>query len=209
MKVGIIGGTFDPIHLGHLNAAQEIAEEYALEEVVIIPSSSPPHKRGELVSSADRLTMCRLATEDNPLFSVSDMEIVRGGISYTIDTIREFKGLRGEDCEIFFIIGSDALADIWTWKDTEQLFKECNFVVDLRGEDSVSDIEGYLKTKSIDSTITMGGSPFKVYIIKTTLLDISSTKIRKKIGGGLVTNYLLPQKVEDYIAKNSLYGYNR
>jgi len=208
MKIGIMGGTFDPIHLGHLNAAQEIAEEYNLGEVVVIPSSSPPHKRRELVSPADRLTMCQLATEDNPLFNVSDMEIARGGTSYTIDTIREFKRTRGDDCEIFFIIGSDAFTDIWSWKDTEQLFKECNFIVDLRGGDTVSDVEGYLKAKSTDRIISMDNSPFKVYVTETTVLDISSSRIRKKIGGGMAIHYLLPQKVEDYIAKNGLYSYN-
>lgn len=205
MRVGIIGGTFDPIHLGHLNAAQEIAEQYRLEEIIIIPASLPPHKERDLTLSEDRLNMCRLATEDNPLFNVSDIEISRGGISYTIDTIKEFKKRKKEDCDIFFIIGSDAFADIGTWKDTEGLFNECNFIVDIREGDSVADIQAEIKKNGRDTS----DSPFNIYITETTLLDISSTLIRKKTSEGMATSYLLPPKVENYIAKNGLYGYNR
>src|SRR5260370_12803152 len=132
-RIGVMGGTFDPIHHGHLVAASEVGHFYWLSEVIFVPTGQPWQKKGRRVSAAeDRYLMTVIATASNPRFSVSRVDIDRPGPTYTIDTLRELRSLRGPDAELFFITGADALAQLMTWQDADELFKLAHFVGSTR-----------------------------------------------------------------------------
>src|SRR5215510_1256068 len=133
MNIGIFGGTFDPIHWGHLRSAEEVSESFGLERVYFIPASIPPHKRGQTHTPArDRLAMVRLAIAGKPRFAVSTVELRRPGVSYSVDTLREFARRLKRTDRLFFIIGLDAFREIGTWKDFGEIFPLCHFIVTSR-----------------------------------------------------------------------------
>lgn len=199
MKLGIMGGTFDPIHYGHLAMAESAREIFKLEEVLFIPSARPPHKVGrQIASEAHRLMMTFLATKSNPYFNVSPMEMLRDGFSYTLDTINELHRKFGDSTELFFIIGSDALADLSTWHNSKELVGKAHFLTATRpctslNFDSLVDFFGDVALSHIHQFDTPG-------------LDISSTVIRDKIKAGKSVKYLLPEAVENYINNERLYN---
>ena len=210
----MFGGTFNPIHLGHLRGAEEIRETFNLSEVVFIPAAVPPHKMAEeVIEARHRLEMVRLATATNPHFSTTDIELSRSGKSYSIDTIRYFR----ERCRgsLFFILGGDAFVEIETWKEFQHLFSLCNFVVMTR--------PGFQKTLSTsplpealvpvfryDQEVKgwVHTSGHTLCFKEITILDISSTKVRELIERGESMRYLVPGEVEAYIQKNRLYRKN-
>ncbi len=225
MRIGIIGGTFNPIHYGHLNSAVEIREMFGLEKVIFIPSFIPPHKNvKDVLGPQHRLKMTELAVESNPGFSVSSIEIDRKGLSYSIETINEFKRIFSKEVELFFIIGIDAFLEIHTWKDVKRLFQSCNFIVstrpDYRRDNLHEVIFNLLREKYNDiqfeivrddeisgcSKIAISISKYAVFAARTTPLNISSTDIRERISEGRTVKYLLPEKVESYIMNNRLYN---
>jgi len=190
-KIGVLGGTFDPIHVGHLVLAEQVREKFQLEQVIFIPSASPPHKTEQKLSSAeDRLKMTKLAVEGNPYFSVSDIELKREGLSYTVETLRKLKDLY-KNSEIYFLTGSDVLNEITTWKDPEEIYKLAKIVIAVRPGFDKFDSEDHFAKKSI--------------IVNITGVDISSTQIREKVKKGESIKYLVPLKVEEYIKKRNLY----
>ena len=192
MRIGIIGGTFNPIHYGHLVSASEVCNKFKLDKVIFIPSALNPLKStSNLAEAHHRLKMIKLAISDNPLFEASDIEIKRGGASYTIDTIKAFVKKYGKDVNIYFIIGTDAFLEINSWASPDALLKMCKFIVTTRPGYDVK------KVKQV----------FKNYteITKITYLEISSSDIRKRITSGTPIKYLLPESVEDYICKHRLY----
>jgi len=190
-KLGILGGTFDPIHMGHLVLAEQVREKFQLERVIFIPSASPPHKTEQELSLADdRFEMTKLALEGNPYFFVSDIELKREGLSYTVETLRELKKLY-KDSEIYFLTGSDVLNEITTWKDPEEIYKLAKIVIGVRPGFDKFDPENHFAKKSI--------------IVNITGIDISSTQIREKVSKGESIKYLVPLKVEEYIRKRNLY----
>jgi len=190
-KIGILGGTFDPIHLGHLVLAEQVKEKLRLDQVIFIPSANPPHKTKRKLSPAkDRFRMTKLALKNNPGFSISDIEVKRKGLSYTVDTLRELKNLF-PDQKIFFLTGSDVLNEIQTWKDPEQIYKLVKVVIAIRPCFDIFDFENYFAKKSI--------------IVPINGVKISSTQIREKIRRGQSIRYLVPAKVEEYIKKKNLY----
>ncbi|MBI5182985.1 MAG: nicotinate-nucleotide adenylyltransferase [Nitrospinae bacterium] len=224
MRIGIIGGTFNPIHYGHLNFAVEITEIFRLEKVIFIPTFISPHKDvKDVIEPHHRLKMTELAVESNPRFSVSPIEIERKGFSYSIETINELKRIFDKEIELFFIMGIDAFLEVHTWKDVKRLFQSCNFIVSTRPSyrrDNFSDVilnflrEKYkdiqfelLRDDEISGTpkITISISNYAIFAVKTTSLNISSTEIRKRISEGRTVKYLLPEKVENYIMDNKLY----
>jgi nicotinate-nucleotide adenylyltransferase len=189
--LGILGGTFDPIHMGHLVLAEQVREKFQLERIIFIPSASPPHKTEQELSPADdRFEMTKLALEGNPYFFVSDIELKREGLSYTVETLRELKELY-KDSEIYFLTGSDVLNEITTWKDPEEIYKLAKIVIGVRPGFDKFDPENHFAKKSI--------------IINITGIDISSTQIREKVRKGESIKYLVPSKVEEYIRKRNLY----
>ena len=190
-KIGILGGTFDPVHLGHLVLAEQVMEKLKLDRVIFIPSASPPHKTERKLSSAhDRFRMTKLALEGNPKFSISDMELKREGLSYTVDTLKTLKKAY-RNSEIYFLTGSDMLDEIRTWRDPEQIYKLAKMVIAIRPGFDDFDCNNHFAKKSI--------------IVPITGMDISSTRIREMVQKGESIRYLVPLKVEEYIKKKKLY----
>jgi len=211
-RVGLFGGTFNPIHLGHLRGVEEIREAFQLEEVIFIPSSIPPHKVTEkIIDAKHRLEMVRLATSCNPHFSTSDVELSRSGKSYSIDTIRFFR--EKHQNALFFILGRDAFVEIETWKEFQNLFSFCHFIVMARpGSNILSStlpealIPNFRYDPEEKAWTHLSGH--LIYLREILFLDISSTKIRELIQGGKSARYLIPNEVEAYIQKQGLYRKN-
>jgi len=186
-----MGGTFDPIHHGHLVAASEVADRYALDEVVFVPTGHPWPKGDVAVSPAeDRYLMTVIATASNPRFTVSRVDVDRDGPTYTVDTLRDLRGVYGPDAELFFITGADALARILSWKDAEQMFKLAHFVGVTRPGFELND--DHLP----DDTVSL---------IRVPAMAISSTACRMRVAEGKPVWYLVPDGVVQYIAKRNLY----
>ncbi|MDL1970865.1 MAG: nicotinate-nucleotide adenylyltransferase [Candidatus Desulfofervidaceae bacterium] len=211
MKLGIVGGTFNPIHFGHLRAAEEIREELRLDEVLFIPSNIPPHRPLEsLVPFFHRYQMVKMATVDNPYFAVSGIEGKRPGKSYTIDTL---KALYPEypNAVFYFIIGLDAFLEINTWKKPQELFKLTHFVVIPRkgfGKKqilhAVKTVYPHLNVKMQQDIIQMPHGK-NIHFCPISSLDISATQIRNLVKANKSIRYLVPRAVEEYIYQNGFY----
>jgi nicotinate-nucleotide adenylyltransferase len=207
----LFGGTFNPIHLGHLRGAEEIWQAFQLEEVIFVPSSIPPHKvTGNIIEAKHRLEMVKLAISGNPHFSASDLELSRPGRSFSIDTLRFFQE-RQKDT-FFFILGRDAFAEIETWKDFQDLFSYCHFIVMARpGFQKDISSSPFPKALIPDFRHAPGEKAWihrsgrRVYFKEISFLDISSTKVRELIEKGESVKYLIPAEVEAYIQKHGLY----
>lgn len=196
-KYGIFGGSFNPIHYGHLMICEYIKEEMGLDKVIFIPTGNPPHK--DLgVSAEDRYEMVKLAISPNPDFEISDIETTRINLSYTVDTIRELKKIYKEE-KLYFLIGLDSLFQLKTWKKIGDLSQEIEFVVALR--------PGYIDKEDINREIDFLRENFgtKINLIKTPLYEISSTDLRDRIHEGKSLRYLIPKKVLDYIEESGFY----
>jgi len=206
-RVGLFGGTFDPIHFGHLRAAEEVAEVLSLEKVIFVLSAFPPHKRGEeLLPAGDRWEMLRRALKGNPLFEPSDVEIRRGGKSYTVETLSYYRE-RFKEEEIFFILGADAFLEMHTWKEYKRFPLFCSLAVISRpGFEpqgaKVTEEMGFKKGKEGEYLHPSGG---RLLFLSTTPIGISSTEIRKRVREGRSIRYLLPPEVERYIRDRELY----
>jgi nicotinate-nucleotide adenylyltransferase len=189
-RIGVMGGTFDPIHHGHLVAASEVATAFNLDEVVFVPTGEPWQKAGHGVSPAEhRYLMTVIATASNPRFTVSRVDIDRKGPTYTIDTLKDLCAERPE-ASLFFITGADVLAQILSWKDTETLFPLAHFIGVTR--------PGH----TLDSR---GLPPDRVSLMEVPAMAISSTDCRVRVGRGEPVWYLVPDGVVQYIAKYDLY----
>ena len=217
MKIGLFGGTFDPIHWGHLRSAEEVSETFGLDRVYFIPAAVPPHKRGQTATPArDRLQMVRLAVAKNPKFSVSTAEISRAGVSYSIDTVREFAATLDKNDALYFIIGLDAFREIGTWKDFAAIFPLCNFIVTSRpGSKEKDPLKGtgiaVKKLFCYDSERKdyRHKSGTRVYFDELTDIAISASEIRALVKEGKSIRYLVPPKVEGYIKRRALYNNGR
>jgi nicotinate-nucleotide adenylyltransferase len=212
LRLGILGGTFDPIHMGHLRTAEEIGQELDLEKVYLIPSASPPHKTEEPVTPfSHRLTMTRLAIVGSSLLDVLDLEGRRTGPSYSIETLRELNAAFKPDPNIFFILGIDAFLEINTWKEYERLFEYAHFVIIPRPGYGKEKIEPFLMKsgleidKSLKASIFLMKSGKTLTLRETTLMDISSTRIREMVQKGKSIHFLVPGAVRDYITEKGLY----
>lgn len=187
MKIGILGGTFNPIHIGHLILAQEAMEKIGLDKIIFVPAYFPPHKdNADIAGAASRLEMVKLAIKGNKYFIASDAEIKRDGRSYTIDTIKEFKKKYPND-ELYFIIGSDLLKYLDEWKDLREIISMVKFIAATRPGYSLSEIPSYIKTVAIRA------------------VDISGFEIRERVREGKSFRYLVPEEVYKYIVKEGLY----
>jgi nicotinate-nucleotide adenylyltransferase len=211
-RIGLFGGTFNPVHLGHLRGAEEIREAFGLREVVFIPAALPPHKMTETIIAAHhRLEMVKLATQKNPYFSASDVEIKRSGKSYSIDTIHYFRERYRES--LFFIMGSDAFVEIETWKEFHHLFSLCNFIVMTRPGSQRASSPSSLPATLIPAFRYDPGagawihaSGYTLFFKEISFLDISSTRIRELVEKGKSVKYLIDPEVEAYIQSHGLYG---
>jgi len=200
-EIGILGGTFNPVHLGHLMAAQAAAETFDLAKVLFVPCATPPHKdSSSLLSAEHRMAMLETAVQDNLRFELCDIEVRRGGPSYTIDTINQIRRSYPA-ASLNFIIGSDTLPELHLWRDIYRLLAMCRFITFLRpgsGTDALGPEDIGLD------------APWPARLLRDVvtghLVDVSSSDIRHRIAEGMSIRYLVPPEVEMYIAEHGLYG---
>ena len=193
--IGIMGGSFNPIHYGHLLAAACAADEFRLEKVIFVPAAIPPHKRNlHLASEEDRYRMAVLATRDNPLFLVSDVEISRGGVSYTVDTLRYFKE-QYPNHRIYFITGADTISEIHTWRSPKEVLQLAHFIVALRPGYKLEGLESEFYQRYID----------RIGCMEMPVMGISSTEIRHRVKAGKTIRYQVHPEVIEYIRERGLY----
>ncbi|HEY7409487.1 MAG TPA: nicotinate-nucleotide adenylyltransferase [Vicinamibacteria bacterium] len=189
MNVGILGGTFDPIHLGHLRAAEVARQALGLDEVLFVPAGSPPHRSGPLGAALDRFAMVALATAAHPAFHPSDVEL-RDGASYTVDTLAALDAARPGDA-LFLIVGSDTYAEMTTWREHERVFSLCQVAVVAR--------------PGAEATPAAAGQGRRVHVVPGDGLPVSATDVRRRLREGRSVRYLVPEAVDDYIRKRRLY----
>ena len=192
MKICLFGGTFDPPHIGHLLIAQTVCEAEDFDKILFIPAFTPPHKTG-ITAVSDRIEMVKIAINDNPKFEYSDVDIVREGISYTIDSIMDVKrkmNLKNDD--FFYLIGSDSLIDFKNWKKPKQILDECNVIVAIRPGFRPSDIPPWILQK--------------VHFANIPRFELSSSKIRSRWIEDLTIRYMVSLPIWEYINQNNLYS---
>lgn len=200
MRLGIFGGTFDPIHNGHLLLAETFREELRLDEVRFVPAAVPPHKQGDEITDGDkRVEMLKLSVASHPSFRVDKSELSRGGVSYTVDSLRR---LREElpDAEIFFLMGGDSLEEFLTWKEPGEILKLAIPAVARRGSDAPLDWSHLTDIATAERLAVIQQSQFV-----TPLVEISSTDIRRRRAAGRSIRYRLPRAVEEYVLAQRLY----
>ncbi|TFG92537.1 MAG: nicotinate-nucleotide adenylyltransferase [Syntrophobacterales bacterium] len=211
MKWGLFGGTFDPVHLGHLRCAQEVLELFGLDKILFIPAGIQPLKTDRnILPFLHRERMIGLAIAGNPSFETSDIEDRRGGRSYSVETVRHFLDTAPDDTELYFILGQDAFHEFSMWKDWQELLRLCNFVVMTRPGHETKALTGVFPPdiaslfhydKASDGF--RGPAGRCIFFRALTLLDISSTDIRNRVRARRSIRYLVPEPVRDYIIKNS------
>ncbi len=204
-SIAIFGGTFNPIHFGHLIVAEEIRAKYNLDKIIFVPNHLPPHKEpSDLIEAKLRLTMVNLATVSNPCFEVSDYEIEKGGKSFTIDTIKHFRQLYGTKNNIYFIVGADMLSEITSWKNVEELLKICRFIAVPRPGYDITKIfnQNYLGSENFDIATELLEN---VLIENIVTSDISSSSIRQRVREWKSIKYFVPEPVEQFIHNQQLY----
>ncbi len=224
-RIGILGGTFNPIHMGHLVAAEEVGKDFNLDKVLLIPTDLPPLKEHDgVISPEHRLYMVSLAAESNPRLEARDLEVRRGGVSYTIDTLRTLSDEFGAQTQFFFIIGQDAFRSIGSWRDADKLFQLTHFVIVRRPTLSVDEVIGlleeaiavhhagpaFVRTGFDDqvSAESLRVEPHsrQIWLKDIPYFDISSSRIRKRLAEGRSIKYLVPEPVEAYILEHLLYA---
>jgi nicotinate-nucleotide adenylyltransferase len=224
VRLGVMGGTFNPIHYGHLAAANEVREAFALDQILFIPAASPPHKdQADVIASRHRWVMTVLATISRPDFVVSAIEIDRPGASYSVETIAQLKQEYEGRATIYFILGIDAFVDIASWWQPDVLLQSCHTIVTHRPgfrlrEAVIGPLQRLMemhprvriepieeRSGSLPSIYSVGGTPYQVFLQDIAALDISSTHIRQRIKNGQSIGFLLPESVEAYIQKYQLY----
>lgn len=197
-RIGIMGGTFDPIHNGHLVCAEQVREDFKLHAIIFIPTGQPVFKRGKKIASGQqRLAMCRGAIADNPFFDVSAIEVARGGDTYTIDTLRTLRAHYLKNVELFFIAGADAIASVSKWKDSDEMGKLARFV----GVDR----PGYELSEERRAAIKASAPGIDISFLTIEALAISSSELRNRLESGRSIRYLTPQVVVDHVMEHKLY----
>lgn len=203
MSIGLYGGSFNPIHFGHLISARSVAEQLGLSKIVLIPSASPPHKRAEdLAPAADRLEMARLAVAGDPLFEVDDLELRRTGPSYTFDTVTEYRARVGPNTRLCWLIGADSLPELATWSRIARLVEAVEIVTAARPGWRRSDDELKALRAAIGDNAV--GKLLRSCLV-TPEIGISASEIRDRLRSGKCVRYLLPRAVAEYISDRRLY----
>lgn len=223
VRLGIMGGTFDPIHLGHLRAAEEIYWAFNLDQIVFVPAARPPHKdEGVVASALDRYEMVSLATVFTPYFTVSGVELQRPGKSYSVETVREFQRVYGPGTTLYFIVGVDAFLEMSEWRRVGELLRRSRVIVTARPGWRLDEVDKlltppqrrvlgrptfqYMKIADIDpARIESQHRPGEVLLVEVVSLDIASREIRQLVEEGRSIRHLVPDTVAAYMAKNRLY----
>ncbi|MCZ6681248.1 MAG: nicotinate-nucleotide adenylyltransferase [Candidatus Poribacteria bacterium] len=192
MKIGIMGGTFNPIHYAHLLSAEQVRDGLSYDKILFIPSARPPHKDlRDIIHPEHRYQMTCLATADNPYFEVSRIELDRVGPSYAIQTFKELQAFYGEGCELAWIMGADSLIDFKIWKDFDELLDICHFIATTRPNYRFDEVPPELRNR--------------IQFFSITAFDISATEIRERIRAGRSIRYIVPNAVAAYIERHQLY----
>ena len=198
----LFGGSFNPVHFGHLITARSAAELLEAERVVLVPSLNPPHKlEAEMPAAELRLRMSREAVANDPLFEVSDVEIRRGGTSFTVETVSQFREELGEAVELIWLIGADSLPELATWRRTEDLVRLCRMVTLRRPGWETPDFSALRRRVGNEAVERLTGD-----MIETPMIDISATDIRRRVREGRSIRYLVPEAVVRFIGNHKLYG---
>jgi nicotinate-nucleotide adenylyltransferase len=226
MRLGVLGGTFNPIHYGHLASANDVWDAFSLDSVIFVPAAIPPHKDlAEIIEPRHRLMMTMLATVSHPHFIVSPVEIERAGASYTVDTIAQLKQLYPQPLSIYFILGIDAFVEIASWRQPDVLLANCHTIVTSRpGHNLLGQVSNPLRRLSRiyphlifdpqmevekeplgSPAYQVRGTPYQIFLQEVAGMDISSTDIRRRVKSGRSLRYLLPDSVDAYIRKFQLY----
>ena len=223
MRIGIMGGTFDPIHLGHLRAAEEIYWAFGLDRIIFVPAARPPHKEEVVAASAmHRYEMVSLATVFTPYFTVSPIELQREGKSYSVETVREFQRLSGPDTTLYFVVGVDTFLEMSGWREAKELLTLARVIVTARPGWRLDEVEHllapeqrrllgnptfrYLKVSEVDpERVEESPAPRQVLLVEVVSLDIASREIRQLVEEGRSIRHLVPDTVAAYMAKNRLY----
>ena len=201
-RIGILGGTFDPPHVGHLWLATLAADAIGLDRVLFMPAAQPPHKQGAAVTSAsDRLLMTRLAIAGDEAFELTIIEMERSGPSYTIDSVVELRGLYGDEAELFLLMAADSLAQIDTWRQPDELLERIEWVVGPRPGVALPD-RSALEDR-------FGEQASRIHLLDGPSLDVSSTQVRARVAAGHAIRYLVPRGVEELIVDRGLYRRER
>jgi nicotinate-nucleotide adenylyltransferase len=203
LRLGIMGGAFDPIHIAHLVTAQEALLQFRLDEVMFLPSGRPPHKKRQLAPAEFRYLMVAVATASHPRFSVSRLEIDRAGVGYTVDTLEYLAAHLAPDARLFFITGADAVLDILTWKDPPGVLGLCTLIAATRPGFDLSRLSAVLA--SLGPEVVGPAPDAKVQVMEVPGLDISSSMIRERLAAGLPVRYLVPDAAMDLIDKTGQY----
>jgi nicotinate-nucleotide adenylyltransferase len=213
-RIALFGGTFNPIHSGHVRAAQIVRDIFSLDKILFIPAYIPPHKGlGEVADPVHRLKMVELAVKSFPHFLPSSLEIEAEGKSYSIVTLNKMKK-KYPEAHVFFILGVDAFLEIKTWKDYEEVLSLCSFIVTSRPGYRLGDADKVLGKKYSQKLYSLSGkenidekmlAQYKIFLLSIDTLDISSTEIRKKIKEKRSISHLVPETVEVYLEKNKIY----
>ena len=197
-RIGILGGTFDPPHLGHLWLATLAADAMGLDRVLFMPAAQPPHKSGQLVSRAtDRLLMTRLAIAGNPAFELSAIETERPGPSYTIDSVEELESIHAADTRLFLLMAADSLAQIDTWREPDRLLERIEWIVGPR--------PGNPLPERTELEARFGERASRIHLLSGPSLDVGSSEIRRRVAAGRAIRYLVPRGVEELITDRGLY----
>ncbi len=217
-RVGLFGGTFDPIHCGHIRAAEEVLKRFSLDRVLFVPSFIPPHKeRTGIAPAGDRLRMVELACREEPRFAASSIEVDAGEKSYSVITLEKVKRIY-PGAWTFFVLGVDAFLEIETWRDYKRVLKECLFIVISRPGYRIEQTEGLLGRSWVEKVHHVSESENisddllrtrRVFLLSIPALDISSTEVRRRIERGETIKGLVPEAVEDYIHSHNLYREHR
>lgn len=196
-RLGIMGGTFDPIHIGHLACADQARETFGLDAVVFVPAGNPVFKKDKQVTPAsERLAMCQLAVESNPAFDASAIEINRGGDTYTVDTLRQLRAHYPDNVELYFITGADAVFSIVKWRESSEIARLAKLIAVTRPGYAMSEEKKYYLSEQTDFSVTYA---------EVTALAISSSDLRKRVAEGKSIRYLTMQRVLDYVESHGLY----
>ena len=199
-RIGVFGGSFDPVHIGHLTIAQDAVEQLELDRLIFVPAAVPPHKQEKtLAEGRHRFEMLQLATEGNLSFEVSDMELQRGGVSYTFDTMTQIQA-EHPGATLFFIVGLDSLVELHLWRNVDKLLELCTIVPFARGGEDPARVAEQIQLSE----------PWKTGLLERLIriheIEISASEIRMRLAEGLSIRYLVPPEVEMYIAEHHLYG---
>ena len=205
--IGIRGGTFDPVHIAHLRATEEVASELALERVHLIPGSIPPHRRQPVASPEQRLDMLKCAIGKNDKFIVDDRELQREGESFTLDTLKSFRAELGDETPLALIIGMDAFLSFTQWHEWKTIITLAHLVVTTRPDYTAQPLQGWAQSMQTENKLKLSTKPSGyLYFITTTALSISATDIRQQRRDGRSIRYLVPHAVHDYIQQHNLYS---